>query len=89
MTISELAHGLLEQAATLQAERDQLSAKNSELIQQVKELRASLNNREKTITNKDTKIAQLREQVAYHKTHTLRYQSDLAECRSLLRKVKH
>lgn len=89
MTVSELAHNLLEQVAALQAERDQAHAKNAELIQQVKELRASLINREKTITNKDTKIAQLRQQVAYHKTHTLRYQADLAEARSLLRKVRH
>jgi chromosome segregation ATPase len=89
MKAKEIAHALLEEVATVYADRDQARAKHEELLRQVKELRASLTNRERTISNKDTKIAQLREQVAYHKTHTLRYQADLAEARSLLRKVRH
>jgi chromosome segregation ATPase len=89
MKASELAHALIEEVAAVCADRDHAKAKIEELLQTVKELRAAIKRTATQLNVKDTKIAQLREQVAYHKTHTLRYQADLAEARSLLRKVKH
>ena len=87
--INEAASTLLELVAQAQADAAHANAKNAELIQTVKELRATLNNKARSFATKDTKITQLRAQVAYYKAHTLRYQSDLAEARSLLRKVQH
>lgn len=87
-TLSNAAQTLLELAAKTQADTDHAHAKIDELLETIKGLRASLANREKSIANRETRIVQLRAEVAYHKTHTLRYQKDLAECRSLLRKTK-
>jgi len=87
--INKAASTLLELVAQAQADAAHANAKNAELIQTVKELRATLNNKARSFATKDTKITQLRAEVAFHKSHTLRYQADLAECRSILRKVKH
>jgi chromosome segregation ATPase len=87
--IHDIVEDLLVATTHLQSSLDHANAKVNELTALVKELRTNLITKQRALDTRDARITKLRADVAYQKNYTLRYQTDLAEARSLLRKVKH
>jgi chromosome segregation ATPase len=89
MTVTELAHDLLVRVAETHADAEQQRAKNAELLKTIKELQTNLRTKQVAINKRDAQIATLKGNVSFYKTTANRYQTDLAEARSMLRKTKH